>query len=104
MARVARMALDVAIYTLELIHPAVVKLWTAAKRNSPKPTSSPVVAKLENAVSWSSNLFYERLKYLRDQMLPIEEQYLLRQLEIVRKKMKETKNGGGKDHPPFFRV
>ncbi|KAJ2938153.1 hypothetical protein O0L34_g3734 [Tuta absoluta] len=103
MARVARMALDVTICTLEFIQPGIAKLWAAAKRSSPKRTSSPYVAKFENVVSWSSNMFCERLKTLRDQVLPIEEQYLMRQLEIVRKKIKESRDRSNKP-PSFYRV
>ncbi|KAI5642485.1 hypothetical protein NE865_05512 [Phthorimaea operculella] len=99
MARMARIALDMAIVSVKTVRPVVSRVWsTATAKGNIQPNSA--IYKIENTMGGFLDALLERIRALRDQCLPLEEQYLLRQLEIVKKKMQLK--GQDDDGRPIF--
>ncbi|CAG9783139.1 unnamed protein product [Diatraea saccharalis] len=92
MARVTRIALDLALVSVEKLRPAVGKLWSATKSVVVKTSAKPlvcnvVVDKLEIAVDKFGGLIESAITTLRNKQLPREEKYLEKELDKVRQRM-----------------
>lgn len=80
--------------SLVKIRPAISKVWTITKEfvesTAARPlVANPVVNKIECSVPVFTDFMVTKMKELRNKLLPKEEKYLQRQLEIVKQKLAE---------------
>lgn len=84
--------------SLGKVKPAVSKAWTMTKSavESTKAKNilfNPVVAKVETSIDSLTEILAVKLKGYRTRLLPKEEKFLLKELERVRKQIKDGSNG-----------
>lgn len=85
--------------SLRIAKPAVTKLWSFTKgavseTKAKALVNNPVILKVESVLDSLTNVLIIKLKDFRNNLLPKEEKYLIKQLEHVRNKMKDHGKGG----------
>lgn len=87
--------------SLKTAKPVFTRLWSATKgavsdTKAKSLVENRMVSKVEEVLDTFTNVVILKLRDIRNTLLPKEEKYLIKQLELVRNKMKDqSKDGNG---------
>ncbi|KPJ06737.1 hypothetical protein RR48_11784 [Papilio machaon] len=96
MARITRIALDFALISIKTIRPAVTRLWRGSKSyiletSMKRLVDNNLVTRAEYALHDVTENLQTKLTTLRDNQLPKEIEYLEKELQKAKEKMKNDK-------------
>lgn len=86
--------------SLRTAKPAVSKLWTVTKgavsdTKAKSLVENRMIIKVEEVLDSLTDVLILKLRKARNTLLPKEEKYLIKQLELVRNKMKDQSKSDG---------
>lgn len=85
--------------SLRIVKPAFSRVWIATKgavseTKAKSLVENRVIFKVEAVLDKLTSVLIIKLRDFRNTLLPKEEKYLIKQLELVRNKMKDQGKGG----------
>lgn len=86
--------------SLKTAKPVFTRLWTATKgavsdTKAKSLVENRMISKVEGVLDTLTNVLILKLRDIRNTLLPKEEKYLIKQLELVRNKMKDQSKDNG---------